>query len=137
MSIEVNGISPLPYDPVLKEAVAEIREILERKNLCAFITLVSKTHGEYAFHYADWTGIYTQHTKEGKEIRIKIVGSRSENPDIRESAKSMAENTASVIYTLRDMTGLCWLTMDKMVNELESTWDIVHSTPKLWHGDIH
>lgn len=61
----------LPYDPVCKEAMAEIQAIVRKHNLGASIHLVSPTHSEYAYELPPWGCLSWQHGPNG-EVGLRV-----------------------------------------------------------------
>ena len=58
-----------PFDPKLKTAAKEIREILDRHDVAAYISLVSPTHSEFVLRFPTWSGVQRE---EPHGLRIKL-----------------------------------------------------------------
>lgn len=65
-------------DPNVDLAVAEIREVLRRRELSGFFGLSSKTHTHFSLDFADWSCV-TIETREGKSY-VRIRAARTMDP---------------------------------------------------------
>lgn len=61
------------YDPKLKQVAVEIRAVLEKHDVGAFVTLTSPTHSEFVMHLPSWSGLSLENDDQGKpRLRIRI-----------------------------------------------------------------
>jgi hypothetical protein len=58
------------FDPVLKQAMEEIKSVLAKYDIGGHVVLSSKSHGEFLFHFPTWSKAQWQ----GPEIRFKAKG---------------------------------------------------------------
>jgi len=92
----------MSYDPKLKEALAEIRAICTKHDIAGYIALISQTHGEFGLEVTpSWSCAKWEDKSEGV-LRMRI----KESEVGKEKADTLAENTAHMIYQLRDLTAL-------------------------------
>lgn len=69
-------MSQKTYDPKLRSAIREIREVLKKHDCLALINLSSKTHGEFLLHLdSSWSVLKLEDVANGKAgIRVKAKG---------------------------------------------------------------
>lgn len=79
------------YDPKLKLAMKEIREVVQKYDLFVTVNLMSQTHGEVFNSFPTWSGI--QH--EGNDI-IRIRMKQNEREKWEATAHLVAQ---SVVYS--------------------------------------
>lgn len=71
------------YDPNLRLAIAEIKEILVKRDLMAFISLGSRTHGEFMLYTdAPWSVFRSEQLPDGRQaMRFKAKGIKVGTPE--------------------------------------------------------
>lgn len=107
------------YDPKLKEAMAKIKVILKEYDIGASISLVSKTHGEFLYHMPTWSAAQIQ----SNQLRVK---SKKKDYASVEEQHEVAELTAHLILSLRDMAVNDLRVMGGIAEILNEKWDIDH-----------
>lgn len=109
----------MPYDPKLKEAMAEIKAICDKHDVGGFITLVSQTHSEFRLELApSWSGLKWE--EEGIRFRVKAkeLG--------KEVARKVAGETCHLVYQLRDRCAQTFMHMDKLTKQIEEHLNVDH-----------
>lgn len=114
----------MKYDPKLKEAAAEIRAILRKHDLAAYIAMASPTHGEFAMEITPtWSAVKWEDRDNGK-LRIRV----KEAELGKEKAHALAESTAHMIFQLRDLTALGFKMTDNLAEILKAEIEIEHTS---------
>lgn len=89
---------PKTYDPNLRLAIAEIAEILKRRDIMALIFLGSLTHGEFMLNTdASWSVMKPDKMPDGRQaIRFKAKGIKvgSKEHECLEATAAFICNTA-------------------------------------------
>lgn len=68
-------------DPILKQAAAEILDILKKHDIAGMVSLQSTTHSEWLFHIEpSWSCIRLEHA-EGVEFRVRITAKCKTGPE--------------------------------------------------------
>ena len=104
-----------PYDAKLKEAMAEIKAILDKHDIGGSINLVSKTHSEFRFHFPSWSAAQFENGGEGIQIKCK----REDYPS-KKDQKEALELTCHVLLSIRDLCGKAFMAMDQIRGMIES-----------------
>lgn len=108
------------YDPALKKAMAEIKTILTKFDVGAAITLASKTHSEFNYHFPTWS-VVQFFGQSGVRIKCK--------EDDFGSAKAQQEALAvscHVILQIRDIAAQTFLAMTHIEKQIAAFVDIEH-----------
>lgn len=107
---------------VLKMIMDELKEVLDKHDLAAHVTITNGSETEYLNHFPEWTGLVFE--GDGM-VRMKINGSKSEDPIIREKARLKAHKMVGTLVALNKSTGLV-LNMSRMLlTELKKKgWEI-------------
>lgn len=108
----------LPYDPVCKEAMAEIVAILRKHDLGASVHLVSPSHSEFLVEFPTWSAAQLE-GEQGVRIRTTHL------PD-QEAKKRMAELTAHLVFQLRDLAAQDLHVFEQLIAVLKKHWEIEH-----------
>ena len=108
------------YDPKLKEAMKEIREICKKHDIASFICLSSQTHGEFGLELPKWQPLFF----EGQNLRFKSVGAAFNSK--AEHIKSLNLG-AWIVCQFQDMAALLFKQMSQMREMLEEKVEIEHS----------
>lgn len=112
----------LPYDPVLKTAMLEIQEILDKHDIGGSVILTSQSHSEFLYHLPNWCIVQFDKKKPG-HVRIK---SKKKDFKDRKQQHLMAEFSTHVIAQNRDLSAQSFDIFDRLFKELEKYFDIDH-----------
>jgi len=119
----------LPYDPKLKEAMAEIKVILKKHDIAGAVSLVSETHSEYLYDFPSWSGIKL--TGDGLKMDIKHKDFKAK-ADFNEAATIAMH----VLHQIRDIGGKSFMIFEKVINTIiEKTGIEVEHEP--FHNSTH
>lgn len=105
------------YDSKLRDAMAEIEEILKKFDIGAFITLHSRTHSEFKFCIEAPTWSNVRFIKEGEAIHLRLY-SKSEH--------AKTEDTIGMLYSIKDLCAAGYLQMDKLSTRIEQDAKVEH-----------
>lgn len=110
--------SKLTYDPKLREAMAEIKEIMKKYDVGGYVALGSKSHYEFAMliDVPSWSML--RWTTENGQAHLKIY------------AKSQKENTDATVGLLVNLKDLCALgfgQLQKCEEQLRQVVEIEHT----------
>lgn len=108
------------YDPKLKEAMAEIKAVLKKHDIAGALTLVSKSHSEYLYHFPTWSA--AQLTDEGIRIRIKS----SDFAD-KQAADQALLDSLHVVLQIHDLNSQNLKVMDQLIKKIGEHVDIDHT----------
>jgi hypothetical protein len=111
----------LPYDPDLKTAILEIKEILDKYEIGASVALSSQTHSEYLNHFPKWCIVQFDKNQPGVRIR-----SKKEDFMTREEQHRVTEASAGLIANIRDINAQAFSIFDTIFKTLEKLMDIDH-----------
>lgn len=101
----------LGYDPKLKQAAAEMRNILKKYDISAFVSLTSKTHSEFVFHLPTWSGVQFEEDANGHtQFRIKI----------KKEEQAKAEATTWMVYGSLELLAQGMKQFDMLLDVLKS-----------------
>ena len=75
------------FDPVLKQAVLDIKEVMKKHDIGGVVILNSRTHGEYALMFPEWAGLYEEESNEAGVMKVRIKFKASE----KEKSKGAAD----------------------------------------------
>lgn len=106
------------YDPSLRAAMAEIAEVLKKHDCGGFVSLASKTHGEFKWFLEEPSWSNVRFLKEGSAAHIKIH---------MKSSPENTEATAHMIFSGRDLCAEAFLQYDKMVNIIRQSVRVDHT----------
>lgn len=101
-------------DPVLEQAIAEIQEVLKKHDVGGHVVLVSKTHGEYLYHLSpSWSCVKIEPSEnaEAPSIRFK---SKAADYGSEEKRNEVIQQSAALLFTLRDLTGRAFMIFEQM-----------------------
>ena len=123
---EKPGHAPEPpgYDPNLKMAVIEIERVLARYQIGGALLLVSKTHSEYAYRMPVWSCAQFETDPDGQTaLRFRSHHSSYGSTDAQHQEQ---ENTAHLLFQLRDLGGQTFLIFQQVCEQLGKSLDIEH-----------
>lgn len=112
------------FDPILKKAALEIQEIMQKYEIGGFVSLTSKTHGEFVTVLnPPWSVI--KQTKENGSINIRVL-SRSQDFKSREEQRIANDLTAHLVFSQADMALNLLKTLDYLKTKLNEAWNVTH-----------
>ena len=118
-------------DPRLKKAMAEIRALCRRYDLGGQITLVSKSHAEFAYFFPTWSVVQPEKGPEGQE-GIRVRSFKEYYPSAEAQQKAM-EESLHCLYQIRDLAGQAFLAFESLTAEVEKRCGFtIEHTP--FHG---
>ena len=100
------------FDPNLKSAMAEIREIAERYDIGIAAALVSETHSEYLSGFPTWSAI--RFTEEG----ITADFTKASYPD-KVTQMAAIERSLHALLQLRDLSGKHFMQFEEVFKKIE------------------
>lgn len=118
------------FDPKLKAAMQEIRDILLAYELGGSLLLVSETHSEFALGLPPWGSLEWDKDTQG-QVGIRIKHQRA-TFDSEDAATAAAEGTAHFIAMVRKWGYKCGKDMDQLLTMLQEHWNI-EETPQEPH----
>lgn len=108
-------------DPKLKQAMAEIKGILNRHDIAGQVTLVSQTHSEFLLKPdTSWSCVHF----DGEQLRIRVK--KSEIPD-KEVRRRLIELSAHILLQIRDLNAQNFRFMEQLLKMLEQHVEIDHT----------
>lgn len=111
------------FDPNLKMAVIEMERVLQRYNIGGALLLVSKTHSEYAYRLPAWSCAQFETLNGQTAIRFR---SHHTSYGSKEAQHQEQENTAHLLFQLRDLGGQTFLVFEQVCTQLQGHLDIEH-----------
>lgn len=108
----------LSYDPKLREAMAEIKEVLKKHDCGGFIALNSRSHAEFsvAMDIPSWSVIRYMNDNEGA-AHMKLY-TKSRHAD--------TEATVGMIASTRDLCALGFEQTDLLMKQIEAHVEVDH-----------
>jgi len=110
----------LPYDPDLKEAMLKIQEIMDEYKIGGSITLASKTHAEFLYHFPKWSIVQLV---KPSGVRIR---SKRKDFDSKEEQHKINEESCHLVARVRDMSGQAFMIFENIFKQLDDHFDIEH-----------
>lgn len=107
----------MTYDPKLREAMDEIKEILKKHDIGGFITLNSRSHGEFAMAVDLPTWSVVRYLRDGEAMHMKLY-TKSRHAD--------TEDTVAMIASIRDLCALGFDQSQKMMDKIEEQVKVTH-----------
>ena len=118
------------YDPMLKQAVLEIAEVLEKYDICGTVLLNSKTHAEFVFDFPEWQPIKAIQNEMGSGFKVKLNSDSNTQEEV--------EHAMHYLSSLMKFGGLCEnyskAILEEMINNPEALKEISMS-PWVQHTD--
>lgn len=113
-------------DPHLRRAMKEIRALLKRYRIGGHITLVSKTHAEFATEFPHWSVVQWE-TGPGGEAGVRVRSFRTYYRTKAEQQTAM-EESLHCLFQIRDIAGQTFVTMDNLCAQVKAQvgFDIEH-----------
>lgn len=109
-------------DPRLKEAMAEIKAVMQRHDIAGAITLVSPYASEFLYHIdPSWSVAFF----EGSD-RLRIRA-RAEDFASQDQAHFCVESTVHMICTTRDIAAQTFGNMERLLAILGEHFEIEHT----------
>jgi hypothetical protein len=115
----------MSHDPKLKEAMAEIKNVLNKHDLAGQVTLVSKTHSEFYWKIdPTWSCAKPEPAESGK-VAIRFRATKKDIPD-KEERRKLAELTLHLLCQIRDLNAQNFMVFDELLNQLGKVIDFEH-----------
>lgn len=108
----------LNYDPKLREAMAEIKEVMKKHNVGGFLAIGNKTHFEFAVAIDIPTWSTIRFTTENGLAHLKLH---------TKSRKEDTEATVGLVVNLQDLCALGFQQLDIMKAQIEKHVEIEHT----------
>lgn len=119
----------LSYDPKLRTAMAEIKEVLKKHDIGGYVALNSKTHAEFQMmiDVPEWS-VIRYISDDAGAVHIKLY-TKTRHAD--------AEATVGMIASLRDLTALGFQQADAIMKQIEAHVEVEHKklTPEMIKND--
>ncbi len=107
-------------DPKLKQAIAEIRAILNKHDIGAAITLVSDTHAEFYYHLTpSWSVVQIRDTT------LHFKSRRKDFKTLKEQVRCTTLST-SMLCQIRDLNAHSFNFMEGVLTNLSKHYHIDH-----------
>lgn len=116
------------YDPILREAMAEISGIMTKYDIGGMVLLNSVQHGEFKYFLEpSWSQARIVLEDDGsmKGIHFKL----------RKNKMREVNGTAGLLYGIRDMAAQAFMAMDQFSKQLEGTVEVEHNLPEINNDD--
>ena len=106
-------------DPILKKALAEIADVLERHQIGGAIAVASSTHGAFRVHFPEWSLVQIDQVTGRLDARL------------RKDEHARTESSIHMLFSLNDLCTVNAINIDlacgEMVNALrEAGVEISH-----------
>lgn len=109
-------------DPVLKQAMAEIRAVMTKHDIGGAVTLVSATHSEFYYHLTpSWSICYFAAPTQ-LQFRSKLADFKTE-----EEQQRCTELTVHMVHQLRDLGAQNFTQMSQVIDMLNEHFEIEHT----------
>lgn len=121
------------FDPALKAAMQEIRDVLEAYGLGASILLVSPSHSEFALGLPPGGCLkWEENSKGNRSIRVRL---REAEYASKEEAHDAAEYTTHFIAQVRQWGVKSSRDMQQLLDMLAQSWDITEDPQDPYYHD--
>lgn len=108
-------------DPKLKEAMAEIKGVLQKHNIAGYISIVSETHSEFLLHVTPtWSAFKWEDDILRFRVKEKEVG--------KQKAKALSELSCHIIYQIRDLCAQGFIFAENMTQLIETQLEVEHKS---------
>ena len=109
-------------DPKLVQAMKEVRAVLKKHDIAAWVTLYSATHSEFGMEVTpSWSCAYWEDKEQGKlrfRAKQKEIG--------REKAHALITATCHMIFSMRDLCAKGFQYADNMAKLLQTQVQVDH-----------
>lgn len=109
----------MSYDPKLKEAMAKIQRICEQYDCGGYVSLTSRTHGEFRYILPQWTGLQEE-LRDGVVVGIRLR--------VKKEERDKAELTAHFIHSNLDVVVQMFHLFSHFVDMTKEKWGTVHKS---------
>jgi len=117
------------FDPELKILIDEIDPILKKYDVMAFITVHSKTHGEFRMFFPTWS------TCQWEIDSLRRVNLRFKSKKSDGHTHEQTESTIGALLSIRDMCAQVFAWMQDLKSQLDKHMKIEHTrSPIVPHG---
>jgi hypothetical protein len=98
------------YDPALRAAMDDIEKVLKKYDIGGFVSLASRTHGEFKMFIETPSWSNARFMKEGKAIHVRLH-SKSDHAN--------TEDTVAMLDNIQKMSALAFQQADGIVKMIE------------------
>lgn len=109
----------MDYDPKLKAAMEEIKQVIKKYEIGGAITIASKTHAEFLYELPAWSCV--SFTDRG----LSIYSQKSHFRSIDEQRENQ-EASFHVIYQIRDIAAQTFMLFEKCTKGIEQHANVEH-----------
>lgn len=114
----------MQYDPKLKKAMSEIKDILDKYDIAGFIALHSVGHGEHMFKInPSYSCAFVESTPQGDMVRVRARVDEDYDGDVKKCIKAQSD-TVNMFEIMTDMIGANALHCISISEMLHSKLDI-------------
>jgi hypothetical protein len=107
-----------PFDPKLKEAIAEMEAIAKKHGIAALFCLASETHGEFKAFFPSWSIIQLREKEGEQRFRVQV---KKDQHDLEQVNASL-----HLAYSLRDMAGVQYQNFETICTVLTEKLNVEH-----------
>lgn len=106
------------YDENLRLAMDEVSEVLKKRDCGGYVSLFSKSHGEYKLFIEHMTWSNVRFLKDGKTLHVKLHAvSDHEN----------TESTVGMLMGIKDMAALIFQGSEDIIEQMKKHIHIEHT----------
>lgn len=105
------------YDANLRQAMSEIEEILKKHDIGAFVSLHSRSHGEFKMCIETPTWSNARFVKNGDAVHIKLY---------MKSEHKKTEDTVAMLASMKDMAAMCFAHANQIMDTVEYHAKVEH-----------
>lgn len=99
----------MSYDPILREAMKEIKDILKKYDIGGYISLSSPTHGEFSLELEPKWSMIRWMREDAAHIKLHM-----------KSAPEKTDATVGMIARQQEMCGRTFLMLDEIMNQIKN-----------------
>jgi hypothetical protein len=114
------------FDPNLKDAMEEIKDLLKRYDIGGYVSLVSPTHSEFLLVISPlWSCAHFETLPNGeRQVRFRATEKQYGSKEARDKA---IEVTTHLFMQIRDLGGQAFMFGDMMHDQLSNFYQIDHT----------
>lgn len=110
----------MSYDPKLKECLTKIEALCKQYECGAYVSLVSRTHGEFRYVLPEWAAMKEEIDDEGRVCGVRLTCKKEE--------REKAEFTAHFLHSSRDIAALAFKFFDHFIEATQKKWNTEHTS---------
>jgi hypothetical protein len=116
---------------MLRQAMAEIRDVMKKYDCAGYVALGSISHFEFQVHIdATWNLMTVEQRPDGSHgLRLRLKGK------LDSARQRMANATVGFLYNLRDNLGIQYLAISQFSDALEKQSQVDHNPPPFTNDD--